>query len=411
VTAGPTYEPKTHSQVSVNSSEAQKVDNDLATSYLRVRIKDYHGLPKDAPENCQYFNHPLHTSDRYSIAWSFVPKRDISGTELVMGFDFSHPVRDRLPPGTKTAVKIATTVLDPGLYADPFSDEPYLYGPMLSSCFTLCVGGKVDEQSADEQLKQLDSENDGVVEEGAALSGESVRSGQSIPSAWKARRKFFLDQKELEKFTFEKGRLYHADFFNPHLDFSNFSLRLPGFSISVAKYVDEKTHHLRFVLKSRGSGEVVFVVFFKLLFGKELENTLKGKQEQAGTNGSDAHTVETEAEQGANKVTQEPGQKSMQRQLLGGSRAPSFQEPSGFPAPKSYTRDDESDSILGTAANTLAQSISAAFGAMGFGNSSDSENENGHDDKTPPKTHAKPLDELDKAAVEQQLRNQHSSSS
>jgi hypothetical protein len=417
VTAGPTYDPKTHSQVSVNSPETQKVDNDLATSYLRVRIKDYHGLPKDAPKNCPYFDHPLHTSDRYSIAWSFVPKRDISGTELVMGFDFSHPVRDRLPPGTKTAVKIATTVLDPGLYADPFSDEPYLYGPMLSSCFTLCVGGKIDEQSTNEQLQQLDSENHGVVEEGAALSGESVRSAQSIPEAWKARRKFFLDQKELEKFTFEQGRLYHADFFNPHLDFSNFSLRLPGFSISVAKYVDEKTHHLRFVLKSRESGEVVFVVFFKLLFGKELEATLYGQQQQAESkvepkfepDNSDAQKTESGLEQGVDFQTQEPRRKSTQREILGGSRAPSFQEPSGFKAPKSYTRNDENDSSLGSAADKLAQSISAAFGAMGFGNTSDSDNDN--DEKTPPRIHARPMDELDKGTIEEQLREQHASSS
>lgn len=410
VTAGPTYDPNTHTQVSVNSPEVHKVDNDLATSYLRVRIKDYHGLPKDAPKNCSYFNHALHTSDRYSIAWSFVPKRDISGTDLIMGFDFGHPVRDRLPPGTKTAVKIATTVLDPGLYADPFSDEPYLYGPMLSSCFTLRVGGKIDEESADEQLKHLDAENEGVVEEGAALSGESVRSGQSIPSAWKARRKFFLDQAQLEKFTFEKGRLYHADFFNPHLDFSNFSLRLPGFSISVAKYVDEKTHHLRFVLKSRESGQVVFVVFFKLLFGKELEGTLKnGEQEKSGTDSSEIQAVENKTGQDTRTQTQEPRQKSTQREILGGDRAPSFQEPSGFKAPKPYTRDDEGDSTLNTAASTLAQSISAAFSAMGFGNSSDSENDSSSN--TPSRIHAKPVDELDDGAVEEHSRDRHNSSS
>lgn len=410
VTAGPTYDPKTHTQVSVNSSEVQKVENDLATSYLRVRIKDYHGLPRDAPKNCSYFDHPLHTSDRYSIAWSFVPKRDISGSDLIMGFDFSHPVRDRLPPGTKTAVKIATTILDPGLYADPFSDEPYLYGPMLSSCFTLRVGGHIDEECADEQLKLLDSDNDGVVEEGAVLSGESVRSDQGIPAAWKARRKFFLDQNELERFTFEKGRLYHADFFNPHLDFSNFSLRLPGFSISVAKYVDEKTHHLRFVLKSRESEEVVFVVFFKLLFGKELQETLgAGRQGKAETNGDDSDSVGDVAGEDTHGQKQEPRRESTQREILGGDRAPSFQEPSGFKAPKSYTRDGPVDSALGTAASTLAQSIAAAFGAMGFGNSSDSDSRSSNS-STPPRIHAKPLDELDNGTVEEHLQDRHTRS-
>lgn len=408
VTAGPNYDPTSHSQVSVNSSKVHKVDNDLATSYLRVRIKDYNGLPKGAPENSSYFSHPLHASDRYSVAWSFIPKRDISGKELVMGFDFNHPVRDRLPPGTKTAVKIATTVLDPGLYADPFSDEPYLYGPMLSSCFALRIGGKDEEEAVDEQLKRLDEENDGVVEEGASLSGDSIRSTHSIPESWKARRKFFLDESQLERFTFEKGRLYHADFFNPHLDFSNFSLRLPGFSISVAKYVDEKTHHLRFVLKSRASGEVVFVVFFKLLFGQELENTLrKGDQDAHTTSEDQSQAAITDAETRPAQVmttnAAEPRRHSMQREILGGSRAPSFREPSGFKAPESYTRDDKSDSVLGSTANTVADSISAAFAALGFGSWSAPETISGGD--APPRIHGKPLDQLDSSTVKDYMKD------
>ncbi|OSS47052.1 hypothetical protein B5807_09929 [Epicoccum nigrum] len=408
VTAGPSYDPASHSQVSVNSSEVHKIDNDLATSYLRVRIKGYNGLPKGAPENSSYFSHPLHTSDRYSVAWSFIPKRDISGRELVMGFDFDHPVRDRLPPGTKTAVKIATTVLDPGLYADPFSDEPYLYGPMLSSCFTLRIGGRDEEEAIDEQLKRLDEENDGVVEEGAALSGDSIRSTHSIPESWKARRKFFLDESQLESFMFEKGRLYHADFFNPHLDFSNFSLRLPGFSISVAKYVDEKTHHLRFVLKSRASGEVVFVVFFKLLFGQELENILKKGEQDANATSKDQSQAattdsETRSEQFTTTDAAEPRRTSTQREILGGSRAPSFQEPSGFKAPESYKRNDESDPILGSTANTVAESISAAFAALGFG--SWSAPENNSDSDAPPRIHGKPLDELDNSTIKKYMKD------
>lgn len=410
MTTGPTYDPDTHTQVSVNSPEVHKVDNDLATTYLRVRIKDYHGLPKDAPKNCSYFSHPLHTSDRYSVAWSFVPKRDIAGTDLIMGFDFSHPVRDRLPPGTKTAVKIATTMLDPGLYADPYSDEPYLYGPGLSSFFTFRVGGTTEEQSAEEQLKQIESENDGVVEEGASLSGESVRSNESIPESWKARRKFFLDPAKLAQFTFEKGRMYHADFFNPHLDFSNFSLRLPGFSISVAKYVDEKTHHLRFVLKSRESGEVVFVVFFKLLFGEELEATLSNAEPGKSSTNSPAQATDESGTVGVAPQTKTDNtrRQSTQREILGGNEAPSFQEPQGFAAPKSFTREEESDYSLNAAANSLAQSIYAAFSAMGFSNTSESDSSGV--DSTPHRIHGKPLDDLDDEAVKNGFKDRHSNS-
>jgi hypothetical protein len=371
--------------VPVNGLEVHHVENNVATTYLRVRIKDYHGLPKGSPSSSPYFSIPLHTSDRYSIAYSFVPKANISGTDLIMGFDFSHPVRDRLPPGTKTAVKIATTILDPGLYADPYSDEPYLYGPALSSFFTFRVGELVDEESSETQLARLDSQFNGVIEEGGESSGSSIRELQQIPSTWKARRKFFLDTTALKKFVFEKGRMYHADFFNPHLDFSNFSLRLPGFSICVAKYVDEKTHHLRFVLKKKESGEISFVVFFKLLFGKELEDTLKTTSE-----GDDSEeSIQTQAVQNQaavenreNILAAEPKRKSTQREILGGTRAPSFQEPKGFVASESFTREDESDYMLNAAVKNLAQSISTAFAAMGFGKSSSSDSDIGDGSST-----------------------------
>lgn len=330
-----------------------------------------------------------------------------------MGFDFSHPVRDRLPPGTKTAVKIATTVLDPGLYADPYSDEPYLYGPALSSFFAFRIGGMMEEESIEEQLKRLGEE--GVVEEGASFSGESIRSGQEIPGSWKARRKFFLDQSQLEKFTFEKGRMYHADFFNPYLDFSTFSLRLPGFSISVAKYVDEKTHHLRFVLKSRESGDVLFVVFFKLLFGKELEGTLRNSEEGEDRKiDSEMRTVSTKPVDGPKQKleakTEESVAKFKQQEILGGSRAPSVQEPKGFAPPKPFTRKDECDYALNAVVNSLAQSISAAFCAMGFGTLSMlPEPEACSDGSISPRVHAEPVDDIEDRAVESYLRDRHGS--
>lgn len=281
VTTGPSYDASTHQQVSVNGPGATCVDGDIVTAWIRVRIKDYNGLPRNSPTSSSYFDHKLHISDRYSIAFSFVPKRDVSGDDLVMGFDYDHSIKHQLPPGFKYAMKIATSLLDPGLYSDPYSDEPYLYGPALSSFFAFRIGELTDSVTPDEQLANLDNEGDGVIEEGAEGSGFSIRKDQQVPSKWKKRRKHFLDSQALSNFTFEKGRMYHADFFNPHLDFANFSLRLPGFSISVAKYIDEKTHHLRFVLKNRATEDVLFVVFFKLLFGMELEERLKKRQPQS----------------------------------------------------------------------------------------------------------------------------------
>ncbi|OAL52457.1 DUF1769-domain-containing protein [Pyrenochaeta sp. DS3sAY3a] len=290
VTAGPSYNPSTHTQIPVNSPSATKIDSDLVTAWLRVRIKNYHGLPHNSPSSSPYFEHPQHTSDRYSIAFSFVPKQDIAGTDAVMGFDYDHSIKHQLPPGFRAAMRIVTSLLDPGLYSDPYSDEPYLYGPALSSFFALHIGETTDRVSAAQQLATLDDSAASVILEGASGSGIQIRESLSLPSGWKQRRKNFLGAAALEGFTFEKGRMYHADFFNPHLDFADFALRLPGLKISVARYVDEKTHHLRFVLKDRGLEKPLFVVFFKLLFGRELEERLEDEQEDglAREGGGDA---------------------------------------------------------------------------------------------------------------------------
>jgi hypothetical protein len=85
----------------------------------------------------------------------------------VLGFDYDHSIKHQLPPGFKYAMKIATSMLDPGLYSDAYSDNPYLYGPALSAFFTLNIGERIDEMSAEQQLATLAKENGGVVEEPA----------------------------------------------------------------------------------------------------------------------------------------------------------------------------------------------------------------------------------------------------
>lgn len=50
VTAGTQYDPATHQIVPVNRDETVRIDNDLATVSLGVRIQDYNGtLPSSCP--------------------------------------------------------------------------------------------------------------------------------------------------------------------------------------------------------------------------------------------------------------------------------------------------------------------------------------------------------------------------
>ena len=390
VTCGPSYDPSTHKEVPVNSTTAEVIENDLMTCYLHVRIKDYHGLPHNSPSSSAYFSHPQHTSDRYSISFSFVPKKDISGEDLVTGFDFDHSIRDRLPPGFKYAMRIVTTLLDPGIYSDPYSDKPYLYGPALSSFFSFRIGDHTSDVPVDQQLATFENESKAVVLEGAEGSGQRIRADQHIPAKINKRRKHFLDAKALKGFTFEKGRLYQADVFNPYLDFANFGLRLPGFSISVVRYIDDKTHQLRYVLKNRRTEEVLFVVIFTLLFGQKLEDTLENREKEAQ---AEVNTLE-------------------RPQTSSSCESPAPSERSSSPA--SDISDTERESRA-TAAGTLANTIYGSFARLGFGRtaSSSSESSTSRTASPPPrrprrKTLEEKVDELDDSNIEELLKSRHS---
>jgi len=359
----------------------------------------------------------------------------MSGSDLVMGFDYGHSIKHQLPPGFKYAMKIATSMLDPGLYSDAYCDEPYLYGPALSSFFAFRIGETISEVSVQDQLARLEKESDSVIEEGAEGSGKEVREASGMPAKWKKRRKYYLDSQALANFTFEKDRVYHADFFNPHLDFANFSLRLPGFSISVAKYVDEKTHHLRYVLRNRRTEEVLFVVFFKLLFGKELDDTLEREKsrERAPSPGENAapangpgkegtghdelvkvcaaEQAERQAEQQASQPPPSPEKLTTTRELKS--------EPA---AADGHDEDQEDQSYIGQAssvATNLANTVTAVYAALGFGNSSSSSSSSSSDSESSGRnssphranrTMAAEIDGMDDETVERYLQSRHASS-
>ncbi|RMZ78147.1 hypothetical protein DV738_g4057, partial [Chaetothyriales sp. CBS 135597] len=311
VTVGPSYDPSAHWVITPNAETVDDADpppiistRSLTLTYA-IRIRNFTGLPASSPTTSAYFDHPLHKTDQYSISFAFVPKVDIPGNELVFGNDFDRPIRDRLPPGFGQAFKFVKWWIDPGLDGDVYADRPYLYGPALSSWNTFSIGAKIGpkgaEDSSDKGKESSSSSSSSstnaavdaethfpsadyvhafrtlVVEEGADADGAAAREESGMPADAAGRKKFYLDQANREAFVFEKGRLYQSDFFNPYLDFNDFSLKLPGFSLNVIKYVDAKTHELRYTLKNRVTDEVYAVVLFTLLWGDEEKETKKGK--------------------------------------------------------------------------------------------------------------------------------------
>ncbi|KAJ9627023.1 hypothetical protein H2203_003483 [Taxawa tesnikishii (nom. ined.)] len=242
VTAGTSYEEKDQKPVHVNSEQAIHVSSSHLDADITIRVQNFRGLPKGSPSTSPYFSRAPHNHDLYSLQFSFTPKSEINGHDLIFGNDFDHPIRDKLPPGFDQAFKIVKWFIDPGLYADVYADEPYLYGPLLSSINTFRIGSKGSDHG-----KKGSEEEVEAFTEGAEGDGED----------------------HLKGFNFESGRQYSCDFFNPYLDFNDFALKLPGFSlipgitIPIISYWDGQP--LRYVLKNRVTNEPLFVVIFTLV--------------------------------------------------------------------------------------------------------------------------------------------------
>ncbi|KAI9672173.1 MAG: hypothetical protein M1831_001987 [Alyxoria varia] len=296
VSAGPSYDKSTHTPVQVNSPKAISFANDFVDVRLKVRIRDYDRLPKGSRNSTPYFDDPLHEKDQYSIGFTFVPKVDLPAKDIIWGNDFDHPIRDRLPPGFNTAFKIVKDFIDPGLMCDAYADEPWLYGPALSCWFLFRIG----EQLTSDSKNLPQPEEDNVLKEGADGSGVHVREQIGMPETAEKRRKYFLSEENRAKMAFEKGRIYHGDFFNPYLDFNRFALRLPGFSLSVLKYINDKSHTLRYVCKNGKTGDVYFVVVMTLLFGQELKDAFEPENMTQSIDDADADSETTRTEDSIN---------------------------------------------------------------------------------------------------------------
>lgn len=220
--------------------------------------------------------------DQYSISFRLVPSTTIPGSALVFGNDFDSPIRDRLPPGFSTALRIVKWAVDPGIDGDVYGDKPFLYGNALSSVNVLRVGGKVDQGGKGGGKGGMEEDAGGSIEEGGEEGGEKLREELGVPAEADQRKKWFLAHGRTEGWVWEKGRVYWCDFFNPYLDFNQFTLKLPGFSLSILGYLGGEDF-LRYVLKNKDTGDVYFVVLFSLIPRQTVqleEQAEKGKKEE-----------------------------------------------------------------------------------------------------------------------------------
>lgn len=176
------------------------------------------GYPDNSPKTSPYFSHPLHQSDQYSISFCIDFKTTSqNGDDVVFGNDFDHPIRDSLPPGFQSALRIVQWTIDPTMDGDAYADKPYLYSPALATWNQFRIG---------EMMLQgkLPSVHDKVVEEGADGAG-AVEMRTGIPEDARGRRKYFQYEENRKEFVWQAGRLYWADFGNPYLGFQGWFLQ------------------------------------------------------------------------------------------------------------------------------------------------------------------------------------------
>ena len=134
--------------------------------------------------------------------------------------------------------------IDPGLDGDPYADNPWLYGPLLSSVNALHVGAKTEKAGAGDSRQgekwKVDALGEEVIEEGAGGGAQQLRDESGVPDGAAERQKWALHAPAKEGWTWEAGRVYKNDFFNGYLDFNDFSLRLPGFHLHVLPHLSSK---------------------------------------------------------------------------------------------------------------------------------------------------------------------------
>jgi len=269
VNAGTSFEDSKAKQVVINGSPTQLSKN----TKVAVRIKEYQGLPEGSPATSPYFDDHAHAHDTYSIAVSWIPEEDIDADDLVWGIELINPIRDRIPGRfITTAFNIVKRFVDASLQCDPDADQPWVNGPILcSSAITFSIGSKGN------------CELPAILTEGGLSDDSATRQSHDIPASDSQRRKHFLDEQKRKDFVFEKGRCYAFDFHNGYIDWKNYALKLPGFSFGVLKYINDRTHTTRFVLRSRKSGKVFVATTFRLLYGEELEKAKKKSAAAATT--------------------------------------------------------------------------------------------------------------------------------
>jgi len=235
------------------------INNQFYEGYVKVRLRDYDGLPVDSNKmtlhpNSPYFNN---NSGLSSIEISGIfkngPLKDGAwpASDIYFGNHFNSPLN--LPPGYLIIKKFAT-YFDPGLKMELDIPKPYAHSPLLVTLNTV----NITKLNADESVpKTLPATEGRPLKEDCKIIPELEHINDNYGSH---RRQILSKSETLENVKLNSDTLVRGDFYNPYLDFNKRGIKIPLLTIPIMRYWGGQP--LTYVCRSLSNpkGNIFFVV-------------------------------------------------------------------------------------------------------------------------------------------------------
>ncbi|RCK62809.1 hypothetical protein Cantr_09129 [Candida viswanathii] len=258
--------------VPINTQQPLEIDSDIGLFKLYINIKKFDGS-KPHLSNSLYnlgddvflngekidFNVPEKEKVENNLRMyvEFTPYKDIKGSQLVFGNDFTYSIKEYVPATLmNTGLKMFNWFINDSIKGDAYTDKPYLYGPGLNSFTYMAIknGNTVVDPHAKKPVENL---------------GDQLKGAPKDPNS---RKKYFKNFTKCDAFTFQKDTTYILQFDTDYLKLadSKYSVSFTGFDFNVNSYANDVLNNVNFVIKEGGydavgKGNLGLVVNFAVL--------------------------------------------------------------------------------------------------------------------------------------------------
>ncbi|ODV79925.1 DUF1769-domain-containing protein [Suhomyces tanzawaensis NRRL Y-17324] len=279
--------------VPVNTNRPVVIESDLGTISLCINIKNFDGSTPHLSNSLynvgdkvfldgEAIDSSVEDSDELvksvlpnlRLEIKFLPKVPIKGSELLFGNDFLVPIKEYVPTTLlSTGLKFFTWFINKTVKGDIYGDKPFLYGAALSSITSIAV-----DKNPNDALKVVDPPKKAPTDlvnfkENLKDNGD----GLDVPEDSFARKKFFGDIKNCDKFTYNHNHSYLLQFDTTSVKMadSKYAVTIPTygsktFDFDVSSYANDHLNNFNWTLKRGGyegvgHGVLALVVNFSLL--------------------------------------------------------------------------------------------------------------------------------------------------